>query len=142
MTTHDRLIFDLCARLRRLAEDIEESNGDKNHIMPVYEMRLKHNQLQYLAPELWAAFHRVMSRRALGLFVRELLSCIDSVPSEHKAVGYRRQSEIIREIHRIIVTDLKQPNSETVRLLTEYEQHVLNASNKPTAIESEEVKTA
>lgn len=137
---HGNLTLDVCARLKRLAEEIEESDGDKNHVMPVYTTRLRHNQLQYLAPELWAAFHRVMSRRALGVYVREMLSCINAVPSEHKAAGDKRQTEIIQEIHRIIVHDLKQPKSETVRLLSEYKQRVL--SNTSSDIPNEELKTS
>ena len=130
MTETKTLATDVCVRLKRLAEGIEESNGDKNHIMPVYDTRLRHNELAHVAPELWASFHRVMARRALGVYVRELLTYVNRPILSESDFYRKRQHEIISKIRRIITEDLEQPDSETVKILSEYEHTLLCAPSE------------
>ena len=124
------LVIDACTCLKRVAEGIEESNGDKNRVLPVYETRLRHNELTHVAPELWVLFHCVMARRALSVYARELLIYINRPVVPIDDFYRKRQVEIIAKIRRIITEDLSQPESETVKTLSAYEQTVLSVPSE------------
>jgi len=95
------------------------ANTDPHRWLAVYETKLRHNELDGMAPEAWISVAKVFDKEKAKMCFREQLYWMDSDKPLSKW-SINRQREVLKMISDIYLGWKIQGPSETLKVIEEY----------------------